>query len=82
MTVIFTLLALCALFLIRNEIAYRAIKRRIDAVHAANVQSINQDAPSQVTRGRWDEFDRSTSQGAMIFDLRRWTYQQFYPEDV
>lgn len=61
------IVALCVLMLIRNELVYRIRCRRIDWAF--------QVAPKYHERVR--QF-QSVSYEAMLYDLRKWTYNQFY----
>jgi hypothetical protein len=64
----------------RNHLVFTARIRRIDEIAAANKRDIARHEYGRLDL-RWAEF-RATTYDAMLFDLRRWTYRQFYPEDV
>jgi hypothetical protein len=80
MALALTLLALFCLALVRNDLVYRIRIRRIDEIHEHNVRVIRGHDFSGGTRPLTVDFNLSDpSYDAMLFDLRRWTYAQFYP---
>jgi hypothetical protein len=74
------LVVLVPVMLIRNRIVHRARTRRIDEISEACKQDISRGCLDCWKR-RYDELD-SQSYDAMLYDFRRWTYRQFYPEAV
>lgn len=74
------LLTLCCLLpviLVRNGIVLRICMRRIEEIHRLNHERID--------AGTWSESDllryqQLPNQYAMVLDLRKWTYRQFFPE--
>jgi hypothetical protein len=74
-----TFIALGALFIARNSLVFRIRRRRLDAIYAhymAEIDAGNLSDPARITAA-YDEFD-APSYEAMLLDLRRWTYRQFY----
>lgn len=67
----FTLLALCALMLVRNELTFRVRMRAIDLIHEIE--------PHEAWRTAHQKF-MSVTYESMMYDLRKWTFKQFYPE--
>ena len=76
--ILITFLWIAALLLIRNSLIYRYRTRAIDEVHKKATAAIN--------RGdlNWKKYYRlyeeSGSYDAMIFDLTKWKYSQFYED--
>lgn len=64
---VITLVPLLLLFFIRNEIVYRVRVRAIDVIF---------DHPDWMERRK---ILLNPSYNAMLFDLTRWTFKQFYP---
>jgi hypothetical protein len=70
-----TLLALSALLIVRNHLVYRAVSRRTEEIHEHNFQAIE--------AGKYDALLSYSAVGhydSMLFDITKWTYRQFYPE--
>ena len=68
------LVALGALFLVRNELVFRHHKRRIDECHYKNMARIN----SGDYRFQPYDHERNGSYLADVLDLRKWSYADFY----
>lgn len=66
------------LFLVRNAVVYCHKERRRDWIHSHNQAKIN--------AGLYDQkLDYSKAGGnyhAMMLDLRKWTYKQFYGDEA
>lgn len=83
-----TLFALALLVLVRNHIVYRIRTRRLHEIHTVCVREttamLDEKTMSELIEAisrRYDDLD-SPSYRAMVFDIRRWTYKQFYPNPV
>jgi hypothetical protein len=72
-----TLMALVVVLLVRNELTFRMRSRRYDEIHAHNVRLIEMGGIPDL-----NAYDDMPSYEAMLFDVRRWTYRQFYPQAV
>lgn len=72
-------LAFGILLLIRNEIVYRYVRKRIEEVSEANEKSLDEGDFLTPTE-RWEEFERTTTYDKMLFELNKWTYSDFYEE--
>jgi hypothetical protein len=72
---LFTVLAICALVLVRNKLVYSITRRRLDEIHRENHAAINAGTFTDAMLARYDEMP---SHDSMLFDLRKWTYRQFY----
>jgi hypothetical protein len=73
-------IAISIFMLLRNKLVFKAQMRRIEEISAASKRDIARHEYGRLDQ-RWADF-RATTYDAMLFDLRRWTYRQFYPEDV
>jgi hypothetical protein len=67
--------------LLRNELVFRIRRRRIDAISDACQRDLGRPDFGALLNARYAELD-SPSYGQMVSDLRRWTYRQFYPQEV
>lgn len=69
------------LLLFRNQLVYRARMKRLDAIKHRAYQLISE----RLDRS-WEllyaDFHAGPSYLAMVFDLRKWAYRDFYSEDV
>lgn len=68
---------LLVLLLVRNELVFRANKRAIKLVSEANKRLIKSGLYSSYDF--WSVYDSYPSYNAMMLDLRKWTFKQFYP---
>ena len=87
MTSIYLIVLVLVLLLVRNHLVFSIRRRRLNKIHETNLKSIDRlseaqlrDAPDLIEK-RYADME-SLSYEAMLFDLRRWTYKQFYPEEV
>lgn len=71
----------CVLLLVRNELVFRIRARRLSEIHDLNVQQIGRPDFIAVMEQRYAELD-SPGYADMVLDLRRWTYRQFFPQEV
>jgi hypothetical protein len=80
MNLTLTYLAVILLWVIRAAVVLRVSLRRLDAI----AQACERDMPRADfffrLQRRYDEF-KGESELAMLLDLRRWTYRQFYPKE-
>jgi hypothetical protein len=76
-TILFAPLALGLLILVRNELVFRARQNAADVIHVANIQLIR--LRNYGVAGFWPLYESFGSYSGMVFDLRRWTFNQFYP---
>lgn len=76
-TIMLTVFAILLLVLVRNQLVFRATMRRIDEIHKENSAAIDAGIDTAFGLNRYSEIP---SHESMLFDLRKWTYQQFFPE--
>lgn len=74
-----------ALFLVRNEVVYRVRVRRINYIYQHNLKLL--DNHRFITDTGYSPFQRLSyepeqSYDQMLFDFRKWTYKDFFPEEV
>lgn len=69
-------LLLCALMLYRNNLVYQARRRRIDEIYEAQMRILFVEGPG-AARPNYDEMG---SYDRQMWDFRKWSYKQFYPE--
>jgi hypothetical protein len=79
MGIIDLVLLLCVVMLIRNALAARYTLRRLDEIHARNL--------ARLDSGTWspddtEEYKRVEGHLSLVLDMRRWTYRQFFPEQL
>lgn len=74
---IFAPLGLAVLLMVRNELVYRARTNAAELVHAANRRLIQFGRYG--VGGFWPLYESFVSYSWMILDLRKWTFNQFYP---
>jgi hypothetical protein len=74
---LYTVLAIGALLLIRNELVYKMNMRRIAEIHAAIQRAIDQ---GQFAYSMFAAYDEMPSYDAQLFDLSKWSYAQFFPK--
>lgn len=73
-----TWLALCAVLMVRNSLAWGIQRQRIEEIHQANVRDINAKLPVDCAQ----RYKQLHNQYLMVLDLTKWTYRQFYPQEV
>lgn len=80
MTTIFAGAGLCVLAALREHVVLRATNRRCRSITALNAACRRVGAwefpPCQRVTEAWAGY------GRRLFDLRKWTYRQFFPEPV
>lgn len=69
-----SLLAICVVLLIRNQLVYRYSIRKIRQVYVYNENKINTGAYNECLNYEEESGDYMH----MLFDFRKWTYNQFY----
>ena len=63
--------------IVRNELVYRMRIRRIDEIHEFIVNATD----TQLFDARaYKDFRDGPTYDQMVWDLRKWTYRQFYPD--
>lgn len=72
--VVIAIVAVAAILLVRNELVYTFRLRRIAVCGEAAIKAINE---GKEWRQYWRSFDALTYD-SMLFDFRKWTYNQFY----
>lgn len=76
-----TVAVLCLMGIVRNHIVFAVRCRRLHEIKTAcDLQLANHGIFAMADKW-YEEFER-VSYDAMVFDLRRWTYKQFYPNPV
>lgn len=78
-TSILVLLCLVALFYVRAAIVNKVGLRRLEDMHAANTVLI--EAGEFERLNSYDGFNSQSYIGDVL-DLRKWTYAQFYPDEL
>ncbi len=76
MAIDLTILSMSVLIFIRNFIVGKVQLRRIEEIHATYLALIENNEFDSLL----DYETSKRSYGADLFDLRKWTYKQFYPE--
>lgn len=76
-----TMLVLAAIGMVRNHIVYGIRTRRLFEIKALADKGVADDAAYKNVVRWYEDFDKFTY-NAMVFDLTRWTYKQFYPNPV
>jgi hypothetical protein len=80
-SVLALILLIVAVMLIRNELVFRARLHRIDKISEAMDRDLGRSDFIELLRRRYAELG-SPSYNAMLLDFSRWTYRQFYPQEV
>lgn len=73
-TLILTVWCLAILYLIRNEITCRHQIRRAREIHDYYAKNIKKFSPQN------NLYDKMPEYNSQLYDLRIWTYRQFFPE--
>jgi hypothetical protein len=76
-----TVLVMCVVALVRNELVYRIRMRRIGEISAKCTSELGRADFIPVMEARYAELD-TPNHHVMVIDLTKWTYRQFYPEGV
>lgn len=77
-TEIFVYVVITALIMWRTDVVYRANKKAIMAISKLNVQRIDVGDYSS-SDDLWEIYE-GKGWGLMIVDMRKWSFEQFYPE--
>lgn len=72
-----TFMVICGLILWRNTITYNSRKKAANVIHTRVMRSINEG--NYKVDEIWDLYEKGPSYDAMMFDLTKWTPEQFYP---
>lgn len=76
---VLTLLILCVLLGIRNKIVFKNHCRRAAEIHARNCSAINNGCFEE---RMYDDYARIGNYTLDLLDLRKWSYRQFFPENL
>lgn len=68
----------CGLMLVRNEIVFRC-RNRANNVASARAQRRIDNKEFGVWLREWEAYERA-EYGRQLWDFRKWTFRQFFPE--
>lgn len=72
-----TIFGLCLVTVIRSFLAFRIGMKRLNYIHERNRKALDNGTYNKSMMADYDMVNHN----AMVFDLTKWTYKQFFPEE-